>query len=160
MTKPSPLAGEAYAVMARRFAVLAESTHLQLLHALIDEEKNVTEMVELTRGTLANVSRHLQTLAQANLLTRRKAGRRSFRPSVTPPSCQRTGDAELGIRRPVTCRCVSMKVAITSSRFSDKPRFVLLAAPSVIRGRQECNREAHSSVAPAMASGSDKVCLR
>ncbi len=60
--------------VARRFAVLAEPMRLRLLQALFDGEKNVHTLVALTGGTQANVSRHLQTLAAANLLRRRKEG--------------------------------------------------------------------------------------
>jgi DNA-binding transcriptional ArsR family regulator len=76
--KPRPLSAAALAQIARRFAVLAEPRRLQLLHALFDGEKSVNELVALTAGTQANVSRHLQTLAHAHLLTRRKAGLQVF----------------------------------------------------------------------------------
>ena len=65
-------------LVARRFAVLAEPMRLRLLHALFHGEKSVGELVVLTGGTQANVSRHLQTLAQAQLLARRKAGLQVF----------------------------------------------------------------------------------
>ena len=64
--------------VARRFAVLAEPMRLRLLQALFDGEKNVHTLVALTGGTQANVSRHLQTLAAANLLHRRKEGLEVF----------------------------------------------------------------------------------
>jgi DNA-binding transcriptional ArsR family regulator len=62
----------ALTLIARRFAVLAEPMRLRLLHALFDGEKSVNELVALTDGTQANVSRHLQTLA------RRKEGLQVF----------------------------------------------------------------------------------
>ena len=76
--KPRPLSAAALALIARRFAVLAEPMRLQLLHALFDGEKSVNALVALTAGTQANVSRHLQTLAAAHLVTRRKAGLQVF----------------------------------------------------------------------------------
>ncbi len=69
---------DALALVARRFAVLAEPMRLRLLHALFAGEKSVNELVALTGGTQANVSRHLQTLAQAHLLARRKQGLQVF----------------------------------------------------------------------------------
>jgi len=66
------------ALVARRFAVLAEPMRLRLIHALFAGEKSVNELVALTGGTQANVSRHLQTLAQAHLLSRRKQGLQVF----------------------------------------------------------------------------------
>jgi DNA-binding transcriptional ArsR family regulator len=68
----------ALTLVARRFAVLAEPMRLRLLHALFDGEKSVNELVALTDGTQANVSRHLQTLTQAHLLARRKEGLQVF----------------------------------------------------------------------------------
>ncbi len=72
------LSDEAMALVARRFAVLSEPMRLRLLHALCRGEKSVGELVTLTGGTQANVSRHLQTLTQAHLLSRRKAGLQVF----------------------------------------------------------------------------------
>jgi len=72
------LSNEAMALVARRFAVLAEPMRLRLLHAMCNGEKSVGELVKLTGGTQANVSRHLQTLAHAHLLARRKAGLQVF----------------------------------------------------------------------------------
>jgi ArsR family transcriptional regulator len=64
--------------VARRFAVLAEPMRLRLIQALFDGEKNVTELVEATGGTQANISRHLQTLTGAHILSRRKEGLQVF----------------------------------------------------------------------------------
>jgi ArsR family transcriptional regulator len=69
---------DALALVARRFAVLAEPMRLRLIHALFEGEKSVNELVALTGGTQANVSRHLQTLTQAHLLARRKQGLQVF----------------------------------------------------------------------------------
>lgn len=87
MAKPKgrPMSDEALSLVARRFAVLSEPMRLRLLHALFDGEKPVNALVELTGGTQANVSRHLQTLADAGLLTRRKAGLQVFY-SIADPS--------------------------------------------------------------------------
>ena len=75
---PRPLSDDAMAQIARRFAVLSEPMRLRLLHALFAGEKSVNELVALTGGTQANVSRHLQTLTQAHMLARRKAGLQVF----------------------------------------------------------------------------------
>lgn len=73
-----PMSDDALALVARRFAVLSEPMRLRLLHALFEGEKPVNALVEATGGTQANVSRHLQTLADAALLTRRKEGLQVF----------------------------------------------------------------------------------
>jgi ArsR family transcriptional regulator len=76
--KPSLISDEAIELVAHRFAVLGEPMRLRLLRALFDGEKNVSTLVELTAGTQANISRHLQTLTTAGLLGRRKEGLEVF----------------------------------------------------------------------------------
>lgn len=78
MPKHPALTDEALDLVARRFAVLAEPMRLRLIQALFDGERNVTELVEATGGTQANVSRHLQTLTAAHILGRRKEGLQVF----------------------------------------------------------------------------------
>lgn len=73
-----PATEEALALVARRFAVLSEPMRLRLLHALFEGEKSVNTLVGVTGGTQANISRHLQTLADAGLLARRKEGLQVF----------------------------------------------------------------------------------
>lgn len=78
MSKRAPLSDEAMELVARRFAVLAEPMRLRLVHALFEGEKSVNALVAATGGTQANVSRHLQTLTHAHVLTRRKEGLQVF----------------------------------------------------------------------------------
>ena len=82
--KSSTLPDAVLEMVARRFAVLAEPMSLQLLRALIDGEKPVNALVEATEGTQANVSRHLQTLTDAQILGRRKEGLQVFYRIVDP----------------------------------------------------------------------------
>ena len=76
--KPRVMTDAALGLVARRFAALAEPMRLRLLHALFDGEKSVGQLVDLSGGTQANVSRHLQTLMDAGVLTRRKEGLQVF----------------------------------------------------------------------------------
>lgn len=78
MKSVRPLSDEALALIARRFAVLSEPTRLRLLHALFEGELSVGALVNRVGGTQANVSRHLQTLAHAHILSRRKEGLQVF----------------------------------------------------------------------------------
>lgn len=78
MAQKNPLAGDALELVARRFAVLAEPMRLRLIQALFAGEKNVNALVEEIGGTQANVSRHLQTLTHAHVLSRRKEGLQVF----------------------------------------------------------------------------------
>jgi ArsR family transcriptional regulator len=73
-----PMGEDALQLVARRFAVLAEPMRLRLLQELFAGERNVTALVEATGGTQANVSRHLQTLIAAHVVSRRKEGLQVF----------------------------------------------------------------------------------
>ncbi len=72
------LSEDALLLVARRFAILGEPMRLRLLQTLMPGEKSVGALVEATGGTQANVSRHLQTLAEAGLVSRRKEGLQVF----------------------------------------------------------------------------------
>lgn len=72
------MSDQALEMVARRFAVLAEPMRLRILRALMDGERNVGSLVEATGGQQANVSRHLQTLAQAGFVGRRREGLQIF----------------------------------------------------------------------------------
>ena len=74
----SSLSEEALLLVAGRFAVLGEPMRLRLIQNLFDGEKNVSQQVEATHGTQAHVSRHLQSLTAAQILSRRKVGLQVF----------------------------------------------------------------------------------
>ena len=76
--KTHVLTDEAIALVARRFAVLAEPMRLSLLHLLMEGEMHVNGLVDASGGTQAIVSRPLQTLAEAGLVSRRKEGLQVF----------------------------------------------------------------------------------
>lgn len=78
MPKHGAMTDEAVEIVARRFAALAEPMRLRLIQVLLGGEKSVTELVEATDGTQANISRHLQTLVAAHILARRKEGLQVF----------------------------------------------------------------------------------
>ena len=68
------LSDQALELVAARFRILGEASRLKLVRALQPCELSVTQLVEATRLTQANVSRHLQTLTEAGILGRRKDG--------------------------------------------------------------------------------------
>lgn len=76
--KPRQMTPEALEQISRRFAALSEPLRLRLIHSLFEGEKPVNTLVELSGGTQANVSRHLQHLAHAGVLKRRKEGLQVF----------------------------------------------------------------------------------
>jgi len=65
---------EALELVAGRFKVLAEPMRLRILDALRGGEKTVSELVEQTGASQANVSKHLNLLFQHHMVSRRKEG--------------------------------------------------------------------------------------
>ena len=72
--KPEELTPEVLEIVAERFRVLSEPTRLQLLNALRDGERTVSELVEATGLGQANTSKHLQLLRTHGFVDRRKEG--------------------------------------------------------------------------------------
>jgi DNA-binding transcriptional ArsR family regulator len=69
-----PVTDEALALIASWFRTLAEPSRLRILRTLEQGEKNITEIVEATGLTQANVSRHVQSLVDAGMVGRRREG--------------------------------------------------------------------------------------
>ena len=61
-------------LIAARFKMLGEPMRLKLIIALESGERNVTQLVEATGSTQANISRHLTSLTDSGILGRRKEG--------------------------------------------------------------------------------------
>jgi DNA-binding transcriptional ArsR family regulator len=68
------ISGEGLALIAERFRALGDCSRLRLMVELAAGELSVSELIQSTGLTQANASRHLQTLAAAGLLRRRKEG--------------------------------------------------------------------------------------
>jgi DNA-binding transcriptional ArsR family regulator len=64
--------------IAGMFKAFADATRLQLIQALRYGPKNVGQLVEELDLTQANVSKHLQTLFDARILSREKRGTATF----------------------------------------------------------------------------------
>lgn len=60
--------------IAEYFKVLSEVSRLQVLCALKTGAKNVSEIMEITQLKQANVSKHLQILAQTGIIKRQPQG--------------------------------------------------------------------------------------
>lgn len=69
-----PLTPAQLRVIAQRFKALAEPSRLEILQALRNGERTVSEILETTGLGQANVSKHLQTLFTAGLVDRRRDG--------------------------------------------------------------------------------------
>ncbi len=76
--KNSALSDEALEMIAGRFRLLAEPMRLKILNTLRDREMSVTELVAATGANQANVSKHLGTLLEAGIVSRRKEGLSAF----------------------------------------------------------------------------------
>lgn len=72
--RKSNMSPELMTEVAEYFRALGEPTRLQLLQALRNGERSVTELVELTGLGQANVSKHLHQLLDCGYVTRRKEG--------------------------------------------------------------------------------------
>jgi DNA-binding transcriptional ArsR family regulator len=62
------------ALIARRFQLLGEPFRLRLLQALEQGERTVGELANHLDGNQPNVSKHLQLLHQAGMVSRRRDG--------------------------------------------------------------------------------------
>lgn len=60
--------------LADRFKALGEPARLRILRELRDGERTVSELVDATGLSQANVSKHLQVLHAMNYVARRKEG--------------------------------------------------------------------------------------
>lgn len=69
-----PLTPALVQLVAERFRVLSEPARLQLMNALRDGERSVSELVEATELGQANTSKHLQLLRTHGFVDRRKEG--------------------------------------------------------------------------------------
>lgn len=67
-----------FELISRRLKALADPSRLTILHALCAGERNVTELVDETGFTQANVSKHLRVLREEGLVTFRKARRKVY----------------------------------------------------------------------------------
>ena len=77
---PKRMTPEMIEQVAQRFHALGDPVRLQLMDALraSNGEQMVTELVEETNLSTANISKHLQILHAAGFVTRRKEGVRVF----------------------------------------------------------------------------------
>lgn len=64
--------GRVFETVSRYFSLLSEPMRVRILHAICDGERTVSEIVAETGATQTNVSRHLNTMYRAGVLTRRK----------------------------------------------------------------------------------------
>ena len=64
-------------LVAGRFRVLGDPTHLRILNTLMQGESSVQDLVDTTGLEQSNVSRHLSALRREGLVERRPEGNRA-----------------------------------------------------------------------------------
>jgi DNA-binding transcriptional ArsR family regulator len=65
-------------LVARRFRMLGEPQRLRILQVLEEGEKTVGDVVDALSGNQPNISKHLQALNGAGLVSRRREGNSIF----------------------------------------------------------------------------------
>lgn len=63
-----------FELVSNYFSLLAEPERLRIMYVLCNGERTVSDIVKETNTSQANVSRHLNMLYRANILSRRKEG--------------------------------------------------------------------------------------
>ncbi|EAZ91598.1 ArsR/SmtB family transcription factor [Crocosphaera chwakensis] len=71
-------------MIADFFKVLSEMSRLQIICALKNGEKNVSQIIEMTGLGQANVSKHLKVLTQAGIVNRTQEGVNVFYAIANP----------------------------------------------------------------------------
>lgn len=74
MKVPHPLPEDLAELIARRFRVLADPLRVRMLDLLRDGELSVNAIAEQLEAGQQNVSKHLNVLADAGMVQRRKDG--------------------------------------------------------------------------------------
>lgn len=72
------LSDETLAQVALFLKSISEPSRLKILRSIHDREKTVSEIMEDTRASQPNVSKHLSLLAAAHIVTSRKEGTSVF----------------------------------------------------------------------------------
>lgn len=76
MPIPHPLPEPLVELVAQRFRLIGEPMRIRLLDRLRYEEQSVGELGEALGASQQNVSKHLASLHQAGIVSRRKEGNR------------------------------------------------------------------------------------
>jgi DNA-binding transcriptional ArsR family regulator len=74
MNIPHPLPEDLAQLIARRFRVLADPLRVRMLDLLRDGELNVNTIADQLHAGQQNISKHLNVLADAGMVHRRKDG--------------------------------------------------------------------------------------
>lgn len=67
-----------FEAVAGYFSLLSEPMRLKIMHAICQEERSVSQIVQETNATQTAVSRHLAMLYRSGVVARRKDGNQVF----------------------------------------------------------------------------------
>ena len=87
--------------VASYFGVLSEPTRIRIMHAICEEEKTVSQIVNELGASQTNVSRHLGIMHRSGVLARRKQGNQVY---------YRTADAAMVDLCRSVCKRISERV--------------------------------------------------
>lgn len=107
-------------LMAKFFRALGDPTRLRILQAVLDEERNVSELVALTGSPQGRVSSHLACLRWCGYVTARREGRRVYY-RVTDPRVRRILEMAADMLRDHTdrirsCTIIDRRVRVRGAR--------------------------------------------
>ena len=74
----------AFDAVAAYFSMLSEPTRLRIMHAICEQEKTVSQIVEELGATQTNISRHLNLMRRNGVLARRKDGNQVYYRAADP----------------------------------------------------------------------------
>lgn len=78
MTIDSQLDEKTAALLAELFGAMSDTSRVRIIAALLDGERNVSELADLVGITESGVSHHLRGLRQMRLVRPRRQGRQVF----------------------------------------------------------------------------------
>jgi len=78
MEKGMDQRSHAIEAVAAYFGVLSDPTRIRIMHAICDEEKTVSQIVEELGASQTNISRHLSIMHRNDVLARRKEGNQVY----------------------------------------------------------------------------------
>ena len=74
MSAPQPLPDPVIELIARRFRILGEPMRIRILEQLRSTDLTVQELTESLGASQQNISKHLNILLEAGIVSRRKEG--------------------------------------------------------------------------------------
>ena len=72
--KPAPLDEKSDEILMKFFKGLGDPTRLRIVEALLEKERNVSELIQLLRLPQSNISNHLACLKWCGYISSRKEG--------------------------------------------------------------------------------------